>query len=454
MAGPLNLGNYEISANEAEDELVIEHSLTGKRTTISEDEFTTGEVHSEVDNNNIYTANVDGSDLGQKVQNAVNALPNGKGRVRITPKDDGTPWTWSTDIVIDLLANEGVHIDIDNNVRIEYTGDGFPLTFDSPNGPNYREQQESVGKLEGGYWKATTGDPSGWLRVKDSFNSQIYPQQVEFHNSTNDAVGVSLENHEQFTEKSHIGGKYFTDIGLDSKPPSVTGGTGTDSFHNTYLDAPHFNFENIGIRLRGNWAMSHATQPSMFPKADGATCLVLGTTKASGFTIVSAKFEDSTGGSYANTLGIEATPEYEWTLPPLLVNPELSSLSTNATFQEAWHDITFIKTVYGELTVTDINETNTVAFNLSASGGELTFKDNDGKVKADDGRTVLDMGNSRIELEKTARKPQDVRGNVPENGKGAEAYHDPSINGDSNTEGPAFYDGSEWVSQVDGSVIS
>jgi hypothetical protein len=50
------------------------------------------------------------------------------------------------------------------------------------------------------------------------------------------------------------------------------------------------------------------------------------------------------------------------------------------------------------------------------------------------------------------QNPQDVRTTSPN--KGWIAYHDPSISGDSNTEGPAFNDGSGWISLVDGSTIS
>jgi hypothetical protein len=39
MAGPLNLDNYEIKADESNDELLITHTPTGKTTTLSEDTF-------------------------------------------------------------------------------------------------------------------------------------------------------------------------------------------------------------------------------------------------------------------------------------------------------------------------------------------------------------------------------------------------------------------------------
>lgn len=38
--------------------------------------------------------------------------------------------------------------------------------------------------------------------------------------------------------------------------------------------------------------------------------------------------------------------------------------------------------------------------------------------------------------------------------RGTTSYHDPSVAGDSNPEGPAFYDGNSWISLVDGNPIN
>lgn len=48
--------------------------------------------------------------------------------------------------------------------------------------------------------------------------------------------------------------------------------------------------------------------------------------------------------------------------------------------------------------------------------------------------------------------PVDVRTLDAE--QGTIGYHDPSINGDANTEGLAMYDGSAWTSLADGTAIS
>lgn len=77
---------------------------------------------------------------------------------------------------------------------------------------------------------------------------------------------------------------------------------------------------------------------------------------------------------------------------------------------------------------------NTIILNdaLQARGG-INFFDNDAQ-----------------NVNVTRHNPQDVR-NISSPSQGWEAYHDGS---GSNTEGPAFYNGSNWISQVDGSTIS
>lgn len=400
-------------------------------------------------NNTVFASEYSGSGLGEKVQNAISSLPDGKGRVRIPARDDGRPWQWHADVTLDLLDTKGVHIDVDNNVRIEYTGTGWMLTADSPNKPHWYQQQEAVLRIDGGYWTATGTSPSGWLRVKDSFGSQIYPQQVEFRNDTNDAVGVSIENHDAFCEGSHIGGRYRTDIGIDFRPASVTGGTGTESFHSTVIDAPHVNTHNVGLRLRGNFSFSHVTQPSIVAKADDVTCLVLGTSKATGTTILSAKFENTAGIS--NLTAIETTDAFDWTLAPMFVNPSFNGVDTRGEFADQYDNLTVLTSKWGEVSVTDLAGTTELSVNTRSPGGEITFKNNQGAIQSADGSVKIDFGTGDVQLSgSVSSTPQDVR-TIQGPGRGDTAYHDGS---GSNTEGPAFYDGDAWVSQVDGSTIT
>lgn len=65
-----------------------------------------------------------------------------------------------------------------------------------------------------------------------------HPSQMvlDLTNSTDDAAGVSGENHSKWCENNHIGGEYrLVDIGLQFLDSSVTGGSGTSSFDDTTI---------------------------------------------------------------------------------------------------------------------------------------------------------------------------------------------------------------------------
>lgn len=69
----------------------------------------------------------------------------------------------------------------------------------------------------------------------------------------------------------------------------------------------------------------------------------------------------------------------------------------------------------------------------------------EGPAPNSNNRPVADVTNAPVQYD-----PQDVR-NIASPSAGWTAYHDGS---GSNTEGPAFYNGTSWISQVDGTTIS
>lgn len=128
----------------------------------------------------------------------------------------------------------------------------------------------------------------------------------------------------------------------------------------------------------------------------------------------------------------------------------------------------------GDKGIADYGTGNTIGFNivdmrdvtptgvyLDGSSSNVTVMGN--RVTGDgvthDYTTATDVmafGNQPLEMNTIAQNkydPVDVRA-ITAPTKGVEAYHDPSVSGDANTEGPAFYNGAAWVSQVDGSTIS
>ena len=108
------------------------------------------------------------------------------------------------------------------------------------------------------------------------------------------------------------------------------------------------------------------------------------------------------------------------------------------------------------------NDYDFVAPNIT-TGTNLVFNDLYANIKHTDtgkfefiqsGTTVYSFNGNRTRFHQSSQHDLKHVRNVtsPENGR--MAYHDPSISGDTNTEGPAFYNGSSWISQVDGSTIS
>lgn len=93
------------------------------------------------------------------------------------------------------------------------------------------------------------------------------------------------------------------------------------------------------------------------------------------------------------------------------------------------------------------------------SEDEINFDDENWRIAFDSNNNII-VQNETVNREFTFYSSgavgvpaRDVR-SISSPSKGDQAYHDPSINSDGNTEGPAFYDGSAWTSLVDGSTIS
>ncbi|MEF8825817.1 MAG: hypothetical protein V5A34_05635 [Halapricum sp.] len=74
----------------------------------------------------------------------------------------------------------------------------------------------------------------------------------------------------------------------------------------------------------------------------------------------------------------------------------------------------------------------------------------DDTVYVGDGSAWIPAADIALAIDETARSPQDVRA-ISNPTAGDESYHDGS---GTNTEGPAFYNGSDWISTVDGSTIA
>ncbi|QSG06341.1 hypothetical protein [Halapricum desulfuricans] len=199
----------------------------------------------------VSVAEYNGRTLNERIDAALADLPGGQGRLHVGPHPDGRNWTWS-DWTVDPTDYNGVHLDIDRTVTIEYPGDGVAITVD-PQGDI--ESQDSLGKmftLEGGIWR-NTGNTTGWLRGIDVNRAVINPAHVS--GLTNDAgtcFGIQLRNNEYWSEDVIVDGKYVDiDVGVDLVPASLTGGNGTDSFHDCRFFGTFTGVRGYGFRWEG-----------------------------------------------------------------------------------------------------------------------------------------------------------------------------------------------------------
>jgi hypothetical protein len=286
----------------------------------------------------VYASQFEGAGLASKVANALDWLKDntgGQGRVRVTPKDDGVPWSWDTELTIDQSNLQGIGIDIDQGVLIDYPGHGVAITLKGTVDHHHRP------KITGGSW-TFSGDPTGWLRMKDTYGTIISPASVNgCSNATTDAFAVSIENHDGWSEATRIENcRLEADRAVQFKTAATTGGSGTKSFQETYLDHATFVGNDYCIKTAGNMDFSQFNHCTFRPGTDGADCLFFAHDFFRGGTVLSPKFEDTR--THVNTTGIkEAEPENGGagdTLysGPMIVEAWFENLATNwDTFDSA-----------------------------------------------------------------------------------------------------------------------
>ena len=377
-------------------------------------------------NGDQYASAYPGATLSERLQNALDALRGGQGTVYITARPDGQPWQWGDDLTIDPMQYNGVEIVAGHSVRIEYDGDGTMLTFDSfgtHQGDAYQV------RFVGGQW-ISTGNPDGWLRLKDIILSEIHPHQVDFTSTSKDSCfGVSVENHDLYSEANRIGGDYRSPVGITFTPASETGGSGTDSFHDTVIDHAHINASNVGVRLAGVFQMCELRKVALFGTGTGADLMVLDSRRTDGTVISATKWESP--GNHGDVTAVVTGSRYDGWYGPTVIGGYFGYGVTTK------HRDDGAKKPYVMRILSRAN-----AFRVeSVHTGERVDITEQGKVVVDNG---IETG------EPTHYNPKDIR-DTPFPDEGLIGYHDGS---GSNTTGPAFYDGSNWISLVDQTTIS
>ncbi|WP_136396801.1 hypothetical protein [Natrinema thermotolerans] len=388
-----------------------------------------------------------GGDLWSRISTA---LSNGYSRIYVADPESGS-WTWPSSVTIDPTNYDGVEIAIADSATIDVSASGWILTVDS-NADLGGQLAGQLFALHGGQWMISS-NPTGFARFKDIYRPTFIPHYVEgVTNGNGDAVGVSLENHSYWCESWCIGGQWQdVDIGLDFKPASVTGGSGTDSFDDGETQRPVFNGVNaIGIRFRGGVRFGDLRNISVFPN-DGATAYQFAGDMRG--TVLSAPKTDGT-----NSTGATA---YQVTTD--LTNPPVITGGLETTDNLIQHDLALgIPRIRGRdasegeggtVILEDIGRSK---MRLNRFGGiELSGQDGTKLVETDSNGAFKTVGpfatgspqvfndgvridNNSTDLSTLSPTRNDVR----------------TSDGTNLTAGPAWFDGTMWHSLVDGSTYS
>ena len=341
----------------------------------------------------IYANYQDGADLSTKITNSLSALPGGRGRIKVTPPEDGGAWTWGADLTIDPEAYNGIELDIAEGTRIEYGGTGWPLTVErgADNGPNSMTGGATF-SVFGGDWHATGSDPSGWLKLVDTYRVDVCPRNiVGFENSTQDGTAVRIENVDRFSESTRIALRASSiDIGIDFAPPSVTGGSGTPSFQDTYITWTNLDdVGEYGIRWRGNFVNVTVDSCTIILGKDGSTGHYLdGTFKGVTFASPEVEHIGAQVSADPNTAAWETGPSYN--VPPLILGGSFDNVDDAVVRANGADDVPRIAAEQDLFVIEDIGKRG---MEFEFSSGSLITRDENGTIVNDvDGGGIVRSG--------------------------------------------------------------
>jgi hypothetical protein len=261
----------------------------------------------------VYAKDQSGTGLDEKVSNALSALDGGEGTILVGPKDDDSSWVWDSNLNIDPTQYSGVEIKILEGTDIDISGlAGWALTVQIPDANFGGRKVRHTVKIRGGEWDASGGTPDGVVRIIDAERIHVDELTVQnLTNGNNDATCVSIECLDNWSEENKVTGCRFggpggepVDRGIDFKPASVTGGTGTESFDGTFISDIRGTVNDFGIRCRGFVQQSTMVRPIFFGDADNCIGYIFdGGGSYTGTVLTSPKFE-VTDGTLTGTVAV------------------------------------------------------------------------------------------------------------------------------------------------------
>lgn len=438
--------NWTIITDEPGENLVFEHDVTGKRVTLQSDGVVDIPVtNTERMNNEAYASQFPGSDLGAKVDNAVSALKSNRGIVYISPTDDGSRYSWSTDITITPPNDTGLKIQVADGVEIEYSGSGIPITVDGGGVGGTIPTVDMVG----GKWIAT-GTPTGFLRYQDSRNNVVAPREVkDFTNGSDDAFGIQYRNLDSFCERNWVRLTKFTntDINIDYKDDSGSG-SGTNSMVGNRVDWPVLNYNTYGIRLEGNHKTNYFGQVEAFPNAEDSSAIYMdGDMK--NVVFMAPRFDDPPD-AYTNTAAFETGPDFF--ANPTVFSPHYNQIANKIVRNSSGHRVFEFgyDPTDGVFKIGDIDTDKFYIgplgrFGTIDSGGTEQFKvDNSGNFQ-----TIGNFNATPRFVSRTEYAQEDLTGTTPASDD--VAFHDGS---GTPSQSLCFADGAgNWYNIVDGNTF-
>jgi hypothetical protein len=343
----------------------------------------------------VFAKEFQGSGLASKISNALNWLKEtgGQGRIRVTAKEDGTAWKWDKEITIDPTDYvSGVHVDVDQMVKIDYSGDQYPITIDHHGEPS---KGYLTFQLYGGHW-THSGQPAGWIRLIDANHTKLCPKYVECRNSSTNATAIKVEAKETWAEANRISGTYRADRGIDWDPSTNA------SFADTAVDNAHFNVWDFGLRLRGNFRCCKFSNLTIFTKNDGARGIILDSPDMIGTVFDGWKIEDP-GPSNSDVAAFETQSNYMGFYGPTFLGGRVTGIST-AVDDTAGNNERVVQLSASDngFKIVDlqsgVDELNVQKGNLAISGGiesEGFTADRDGSIR----QTARDLASLSLDSE-------------------------------------------------------
>lgn len=323
----------------------------------------------------------EGDDLAQEI---LDALADGKSSIEVAPHEDGTPWSWSTDLTIDPTNYDlGFRLQVSDHTRIVYQGSGTALTLDAAGDLDTQLNNDGSGgalvEIIGGQWDLSDG--GDWLNLVDCYRPEICPKEV-VGDATSTSTAIHLENSGTWSEGGLISGRLSNfGIGVDSSPAADP----NDSFSDFRLEDLFIGkIRDIGVRMKGGWVGSSLKNVFAFAGTDGATGFYLDGNHL-GSSWRNANMEDGSD-SHANLTYIETGSNYQ--NPPVIVNSH-DYTDNGIVYGDTSHFVNRIESTTDQL---KMGNPNGARIETDHVDDKHLFKDNNNSV-----RLELDTnGNARF----------------------------------------------------------